>query len=215
MKIEYQEDSLSKLPYDCVEVLAKAAMLGKRVEPISDRRLNGDLLGKVLEEYSVPAYLTEIYYSFVPLLAHPLLPVRDADQMTRLSFQSIEDGKRRCPNLDVERAKINQVKILQSVVANRIKIDYIKDFCNVYALYKGHVIEYEFMQPDILDFRRRIEGRIGIVVGKFHAERISDMLDGNSIPKPPFWSSYKEKMGSVSPEFSTLVNEIDNIDLIR
>ena len=201
MKIEGQPLPLD-VPYDCAEVLAKASMAGKTFEYIAHKRPNGDPLGTVLKEYGVPIELTEAFYGLFPLQLGEMKPIRNADDMTKTVLSGIYGVKERFPDLDVDRAVHTHIRTTQSLFNGKINLQDIDRFINTYYIYHGLVIEYEFMQPDILDFRQRIKGKIGFLVGDFHTERITDILDGNLIMQPPHWSLYR----SVLDEASSLSN---------
>ncbi len=148
------------VPKDVIEVFARESMKGKPVEYVANTRLNGDLLGQVYEEYGFPIELAEQYYCFKPAVMTDMRPIRSFEELSEAMTDSLLAGKERCPNIDYERA-IDRFFVINQILRGH----HIPSFCNEYLAYHGLLIEYEFIQPDILDFRERIEGKIGVLIG--------------------------------------------------
>jgi len=210
MKIE-GKDIPSSAPFNCIEVIARAAMVGKPCEWIADKTPDGKQIGTLLEEYGLPTKVSEIYLGFKPLYLNEMKPIRSSEEMANGVYVAITTSKDRFPDLNVNRALTNYERVMQDLIlTGQVQLSEIIDFCNVHALYKGPIIQYSFMAPDIEEFRKRINGKIGIVVGSFHAKPIHDMLEGIPMPPPVSWADYKKTLPARSAQ---VIDSIERIVL--
>ena len=208
MKIEGKEIPPSA-PYNCVEVMARATMAGKPCEWIADSTPDGRRIGTLLEEYGLPTEVSEVYLGFKPLYMRDMKPVGSAEEMAEGVHTALETSRDRFPDLDMDRALTNHKRVMQKLVLRgTVQLPEIVDFCNMHALYRGPIIQYAFMAPDIEKFRGRIDGKIGIVVGYFHAQPVYDMLEGTPMPEPISWPDFKKNLPSRTVEV------IDSIEAV-
>jgi len=180
----------SNLPYDTVEILAKAIMNGKRFEPIATSRPNGEPLGKVYSDYKVPADALELFYAMVPMAVLKEESGGSQPNLADLVYKSLEQAKQRCGQIDIDRAKEGFVKVMTKVRNQELRMQDLADWNDAFARYHGALIEYEFMIPDIKAFSESVEGKIAVLVGKFHAQGINDSLNGKKPQRPLDWNEY-------------------------
>lgn len=185
----------ANVPFNLVEVLAKVCMQGKPLEYIASTRPNGDDLAKIYQEYGIPVEITELRYALRPLFVGDMIPIHSAEDMMDEVILSLNAGKERVPNIDVQRGLDYCEKVMKALLNSSVTMDEVQWFFNSIYIYHGHVVEYEFMQPDVLDFRRRIDGKIGVVIGRLHHLNIAKLLDGEKIRQPPVWDRYQEIIG--------------------
>ena len=205
MKIE-SRDFPPDVPYNCVEVLAKAAMNGKPFEYIAnEKKRDGTTLGNITKDYGLPIEVVEFHTSFIPLMVSGMKQIDSIEEMVDSMQSLFESAKKRYPDLNADRAVKNYFKIMENMIAEKI-IHFLK----AYLPYHGQILEYEIMQPDILDFRKRINGKIGIIIGNFHAEGINKMLEGQQTEKPVSWKEYKQ---TLPDEVLDLVESIEKLVL--
>lgn len=208
MKAESSDGAESTLPFDCIEVMSKVAMLGKPYEYIASQRQNGGNLGDVLEEYGVPMPVIELHYALLPLAVIKNKPITSADELFNAVISSLAIGQKRIPKLNTERTVANFTQIMDLISANKFASQDLMIFSNIYLQNHGYLIEYEFMQPDILDFRKRIDGRIGVQIGAFHSARISEALDGKLIERPKSWDDYRSELPRNSLEIISTIESL-------
>lgn len=208
MKIE-SRDLPPDVPYNCVEVLAKAAMNGKPFEYIANEKKDGTTLGDIIKDYDLPIEVVEIHTCFVPLMLRDMKLINSSEEMANSMQSLFESAKERYPDLNANRAIENYFKIMKNIMLkDAANFKNISHFLNVYLLYYGQILEYEIMRPDILDFRKRINGKMGVIVGNFHAEGINNLLEGKPIEKPISWKEYKQ---TLSEEVLKLVESIEEL----
>lgn len=184
-------------PKDLIEFIAKLNMIGKPVEYISANKPDGTQLGYAILDYGVPIELTELFISSGLLRFKHSGDINFHENIEEIIKDIlIEEQSLRFPNIDIQRSIANYSRLMQSISSGGIMIneETLVQLLEWYGLYQGQIMEYEIMLPDILGFRNRYKGKIGVLAGAFHAENIDRMLDGVLREKPIRWEEYKKTL---------------------
>jgi len=198
------------VPFDCIEVLAKAAMAGKPFKYIPLRDPAGLPLGNLYEKMGVPLTYSELRYALMPTFTQQMIEITSRrERFAEVMANSLGCGQNNFPGFDNKRAFNNYLSVQSGLQDGSVSKEDVSQFFKTMQYYHGLLIEFYFMRPSIKEFREKNDGPLGFVVGLFHAFNVFGSLNGYELEAPPSWAERETSLpGYVIPK--SIENILDN-----
>lgn len=181
---------MHRLPYGSVERLVAVSMAEKPLEVFSCMGKGRQRYGDILHEYGMPIEATELFYAFMPVM-NAGAESAEPNAMGMLLSATEEMESQRFPGINPERAVASLNRVTEEIKRCGRGIETLEEFSRAYYLFHRMVLEYEIMQHELLDFRIRNSGRIGVLIKNPNAGPIAESLRGNLMETPPCWGVYR------------------------